>query len=88
MTWKLTAERRDAIVLQLLSNALEALEEPAQRDRRRVARLWIERTTEILRETSNLAPSRFHRERQDAVAAVLDKIALRLQQSGSGRAQH
>lgn len=79
MTWKLTPERRDAIVLHLLSNALHALEDEMLGDRRRVARLWIERATEVLRETSYLAPSPFHRERQQAVESVLGKIALRLE---------
>lgn len=79
MTWKLTPERRDAIVLHLLSNALHALEDETLADRRRVARLWIERATEVLRETSHLAPSPFHRERQQAVEVVLGKIAVRLE---------
>lgn len=78
MTWKLTPERRDAVVLQMLSNALDALREETQGDRRRVARLWIERATEVLRETSDLAPSPFHRERQEIVETLLGKIARRL----------
>ena len=88
MTWKLTPERRDAVVLHLLSNALHALEEETQGDRRRVARLWIERATEVLRETSDLAPSPFHKERQKAVESLLDKIAMRLDQHMPSQLSH
>jgi hypothetical protein len=88
MTWKLTPERRDAVVLQLLSNALHALEEDVQGDRRRVARLWIERATEVLRETSSLAPSAFHKERQEVVESLLGKIAVRLEARAAGQQRH
>lgn len=78
MPWILTPERRDAVVLHLLGNALQALDEDSQGNRRRVARHWIERATEVLRETAYLDPSPLQRQRKRAVEAVLDKIALRM----------
>jgi len=78
MAWQLTPERRDAVVLHLLSNALHALEEEPNGHRRRVARLWIERATEVLRQTANLAPSPLHKEQMNVIHSLLDKIANRL----------
>lgn len=78
MAWILTPERRDAVVLHLLGNALQALEEDRHGNRRRVARLWIERATEVLRGTAYLDPSPLQRQRKRAVEAVLDRIALRM----------
>jgi hypothetical protein len=88
MSWQLTPERRDAVVFHLLSNALHALEDEFEGDRRRAARLWIERATEVLRQTSSLAPSSLHKERLVALKSLLDKIAAQLQERGPAITRH
>jgi hypothetical protein len=80
MAWHLTSERRDAVVLQLLGKALHALEEGADEDRKRVARLWIERATEVIRNLSDPEPSPIEKAQLDAVEAVLAKISARLRE--------
>jgi hypothetical protein len=78
MAWHLTAERRDAVVLQLLGKALHALEDGADEDRKRVARLWIERATEVIRNLSGPDSSAAEKAQLCAVEAVLEKISARL----------
>ncbi len=78
MAWHLTAARRDAVVLEMLGKALRALDEAPLGERRREARLWIDRAIEVSRTLAGPDASPLEQARQEAVEAVLDRIAIRL----------
>lgn len=85
MAWHLTAARRDVVVLKMLGKALRALDEAPVGARRREARLWIERAIEVSRALPAPAASPLEQARLEAVEAVLDRIAARLDPDAGSR---
>lgn len=80
MAWRLTPERRNAVLLQLLGKALRALESASDdEDQRRVARLWIERATEVAHDGVDVSETTLHNQCFGTVEQVLEKIAARLE---------